>query len=72
MDKWEAIENQMRVLVQKQEEVREAMKDLALSIELKRVKETGEHLSVDEWRKRKAEVLYRIGLGPKPQRWVNW
>lgn len=68
-EKWEHIFAGMKVLVEKQEAVRETMKDLALSLEVKRLKERGESLTIDGWRKRKAEVLFKIGLGPKPNVW---
>lgn len=62
-------------LVEKQDEARETLKKLVLSIEYERIKGVGEHVSVEMWAKRKVEVLHRAGLGPawKPaMRWTIW
>lgn len=54
-------------IVQNQNEARETMKKLVISIEFKRMKDTGKGVTINDWDDKKAEILHRVGLGPKPR-----
>lgn len=50
----------------------ELLKKLVISIEWEVGKSNGEGFTTDSWDKRRAEVLYSTGLGPKPNKWMRY
>jgi len=50
----------------------EVLKKLAISIEWEVGKSDGEGFTAAGWEWRKAEVLYSMGLGPKPNKWRRY